>query len=159
MKHVDMVVSAETATAMRLRQMEEEIRFHAGRRWLRHWEIANALPTLGLIVRDGGIRESPAYRARWFAPTRVSWAAAKRRWPAGKVILPFGWIAWPEVNSTGRRDEKLVGPWWMFGWHWLSYVAYYRFCMWATSVDLARAPNEGCYLHELVWFPDMPRFK
>jgi hypothetical protein len=105
------------------------------------------------IIGDGGLIEAPAFRPRVFG-YRVSRRAFERRVMYGER-LPFGWAVVHELHTSSIQ----LGPWWLLGagifWRWF----YYEFCHLAIRVGLARAPSEDCYLHELIWFPDAPRFE
>lgn len=106
------------------------------------------------IIATGGLVEAEWRRAAWFRPTKVSGQAMRRRIALG-WRLPFGWM----MRRVPLQDRFQVGPWWMLCWALMYESALYTWIDWAIVHGLAREPYDGCYIHELEWFPDAPRFK
>lgn len=109
------------------------------------------------IIADGGLREAPAFRPRLMH--RVSRRAIERRIGLGETSAPWGWSIRHEVVATGRTSALIITPIWL---QWIVFGPgdlWWNFCSLAVRIGLAREPYEACYLHELVWFPDFPRFE
>lgn len=126
--------------------------------WLRDPEFAEARLRLRLTLNQELV-EAPEYRAKLI--TLVSRRAILMREPHHqRRIVPWGWTAVINVDSMGRRDSYWVGPWWLMlprvlhrrYWHWRS-----RVHPWTVRVGLVAEPSEGCYYHELIWFPRLLR--
>ena len=105
------------------------------------------LPMLDLITRDGGLIEAPGNRTLL---TRI----VSRRWKTVMPPMPFGWAREKVID----RHAYVYGPaWYILPRRWMRELRW-AFVDWALRVDLARTPYQGCWHHEIVWFPDAPRF-
>lgn len=96
----------------------------------------------------------PLIEAPWRHGNRfyrsVSFSVAESH---GLPPLPFGWSA----EKCFDRAALDIGPsWYMLPrrWYRTTRAAFYRK---AVEIGAAVAPYDGCYYHELEWWPSRPR--
>lgn len=96
------------------------------------------------------LRELPLVEAGWRRPRVLTHSVTRERIRSSREpVVPFGW-AYERIE--GRNAVEIGPAWFILPRRW------YRELRWqlyhhAIRLGAAEKPYEGCYLHELRWFP------